>query len=373
MRYNLLKYRVPADRQKPVAANLIKLSKRLDSTIPSKDAEENLLLATWNIRDFGKRHNRGFGPRLPESLFYIAETLSRFDFVAVQEVNELYDFDKVLELLGENWDFIATDVTDPKIGGNGERLTYLYDKRKVRFQNIAGEIVLPNDMLVSRALVPGEDETKLYAGKQFRRTPFSAKFQAGWFRFEICTVHLYYGAESGSELAQRVEEIGRVAEYFGRRSAEAEKEFRSLILLGDFNIVHPEHETMRALTEHGFKIPAGLTPSNVAGGKYYDQIAFKARSGVLEYVDAAAGNKSGSGVLDIFTELFTEEQFADYKADVAKSPNGKKKTSPAALKKYYTSEWRTYQISDHKPMWVRLRTNDSPKYLQAIVSGERAW
>lgn len=371
MRYNLLKFRIPAARRKEVAARLVQLCQQLDETIPSKDADQNLLLATWNIRDFGKRNNRGFGPRLPESLFYIAEILSRFDFIAVQEVNELYDLEKVVDILGENWDFIATDVTDAKLGGNGERLTYLFDRRKVCFQNIAGEIVLPNDMLVSKALVPIDGDTGLYAGKQFRRTPFAAKFQAGWFRFEICTVHLYYGAESGTKLDERIEEISRIAEYFGKRSEEAEKEFRSLILLGDFNIVHPEHETMKALSDQGFRIPPGLDPSNVAGGKYYDQIAFKARSGVLEYV--AAGGKSGSGVFDTFAEVFTPSQFEDYKADVARSSNGKTKTTESALKTYYSHDWRTYQLSDHKPMWVRLRTNDSPKYLQSIVTGVRSW
>ncbi len=371
MRYNLLKSRIPASRRQGVAAKVVKLSQQLDKAIPSKDADQNLLLATWNIRDFGKRNNRGFGPRLPESLFYIAEILSRFDFIAIQEVNELYDLAKVMDILGENWDFIATDVTDTRLGGNGERLTYVFDKRKVCFQNIAGEIVLPNDMLVSRALVPTEGDSKLYAGKQFRRTPFAAKFQAGWFRFEICTVHLYYGAESGTQLEERIEEISRIAEYFAKRSEEAEKEYRSLILLGDFNIVSPEHETMKALIAQGFRIPPGLAPSNVAGGKYYDQIAFKARSGVLEYV--AAGGKSGSGVFDTFAEVFTSSQFDDYKAYAARSSNGKTKTTDATLKTYYSHDWRTYQLSDHKPMWVRLRTNDGPNYLQSIVSGQRNW
>jgi hypothetical protein len=145
-----------------------------------------------------------------------------------------------------------------------------------------------------------------------------------------------------------------------------------LILLGDFNIVHPEHQTMQALIAAGFKIPKGLAPSNVAGGKYYDQIAFKARSGVLEYVDDAADSKTGSGVLEIFDELFSASQFPEYEAEVARSPNGKKKTG-ADLKTYYTRDWRTYQLSDHKPMWVRLRTNNSPEYLQSIVSGDPTW
>ena len=130
---------------------------------------------------------------------------------------------------------------------------------------------------------------------------------------------------------------------------------------------------MQALTKEGFKVPAGLGPSNVAGGKYYDQVAFKARSGVLEYVDAAAGDKSGSGVLEIFEELLTPDQFPLYKAEVAKSPNGKRKDTESALKTYYSREWRTYQLSDHKPMWVRLCTNDSAKYLNAIVNGDANW
>jgi len=28
-------------------------------------------------------------------------------------------------------------------------------------------------------------------------------------------------------------------------------------------------------------------------------------------------------------------------------------------------DWRTYQLSDHKPMWVRLNTNDSRAYLES--------
>ena len=370
MNYSLLKLRVPRARRGDVAAKLSKLAARLDRDIPGKDSDQHLLLATFNIRDFGKPRNRGFGKRLPESLFYLAEIISRFDIVAVQEVNELYDLKAVMEILGVDWDFIASDVTDTSLGGNGERLTYVFDRRKVEFQNIAGEIVLPNSLLISKSLVES-DAKRVYAGKQFRRTPYTAKFQAGWFRFEICTVHLYYGSESGEKLDERIQEIDRVAKYFGTRAKQAEKEYRSLILLGDFNIVHPEHETMKALTDQGFKVPAGLGPSNVAGGKYYDQIAFRARPGVLEFVDSGSEESPNCGVLDIFKNVFTTAQFDDYRADAKKSPNGRDLTGQA-LKKYYKT-WRTYQLSDHKPMWVRLRANDSQKYLQAIAAGRSRW
>ena len=80
-----------------VIENLQKLSKQLDSDIPDKDADQNLLVATWNIRDFGKvGTRRGFGKREPETLFYIAEVLSRFDFIAIQEINELEEFEDII-------------------------------------------------------------------------------------------------------------------------------------------------------------------------------------------------------------------------------------------------------------------------------------
>jgi len=33
----------------------------------------------------------------------------------------------------------------------------------------------------------------------------------------------------------------------------------------------------------------------------------------------------------------------------------------------YYLDWRTYQFSDHLPLWVRLQVNDSANYLQTIV------
>ena len=205
------KIRNKDDRQRAVK-NLLQLRSQLDRTVPPKDAEDNLLLASFNIRDLGKRNRRGWGKRLPESWFYLAEVISRFDFVAVQEVNELDEWQHIMDILGRDWDFIATDETDIKLGGNGERMTFVYDKRKVWFQNIAGEIVLPPNMLISGTEFEVSGK-KIIAGNQFKRTPFIASFQSGWLKFDICTVHLYFGASSGAKLNQRVEEIATIAKY----------------------------------------------------------------------------------------------------------------------------------------------------------------
>ena len=289
MRYSLLRELIDESDRPRVIRNLEALREQLSTDLPAKDAENHLLMATWNVRDLGKLNRRGYGDRLPESHFYIAEVFSRFDFVAVQEVNELPEWEAIMRILGPTWDFLATDVTDPKLGGNGERLTYLFDQRKVSFRHIAGEIVLPPDKLVSQNVDPAPSDVPAVAAevageeisRQFARSPFVASFQSSWFRFDICTVHIYYGAESGEKLAKRVAEIREIADYFGARAAETLKRGRSLILLGDFNIVHAEHETMTALLDSGFKTPSALedAASNIGRDKYYDQIAFKTRRG----------------------------------------------------------------------------------------------
>lgn len=371
--YSYLRYKIRSNEHRQRAiANLLALQKQLERDIPGKDADNNLLLATWNIRDFSKplRRRRGFGKRLPETLFYIAEVISHFDIVALQEVNELNELAQVMAILGRDWDYIATDVTDTKLGGNGERLTFVFDKRKVWFQNIAGEIVLPSDMLISKAEIKVAGK-KVIAGKQFRRTPFIASFQSNWLKFDLCTVHLYFGAASGPKLQQRVDEIRQVASYLGKRADEELKKKTALIILGDFNIVHPEHKTMEALLESGFVVPSALQrKTNIKETKYYDQIAFKTKPDVVEYIEQGSDDRPNAGVFKIFEKIFTAKQFAAYKEDAAKSPNGKKANNEDELRKYYDT-WRTYQFSDHMPLWVRLKTNDSKAYLRRMQTKGR--
>lgn len=362
--YSLLNRRIAKADLARVVTNLQRLRAQLDRDIPDKDSERNLLLATWNIRDFGKAGPK-HGARRPETHFYIAEILSRFDFVAVQEVNEIGDWYEVMDVLGPNWDFIATDVTHARLGGNGERLLYAFDKRKVWFQKIAGEIVLPAEMLITGATE--QTGEKGYEGKQFRRSPFMARFQSGWFKFDICTVHIYYGKEKGPELAERVQEIDRIADYLGKLARKtAQKQSRATILLGDFNIVSPEHETMQALKRHGFMTPKRLDrPSNLDRTKYYDQIAFLCDPAVLDYVDQGGPAARNAGIFELFESLYRPEDLPEHRAFVTATSEGKK-TPEDKLAKYF-EEWRTYQLSDHKPMWVRLKANASEEYLAALA------
>jgi len=380
-----------ADRER-VVGNLEALRAQLDREVPAKDAGSELLLATWNLRDFGKPVSRrfGMGARLPESHFYIAEVLSRFDFVAVQEVNRLGELEDVMRILGPDWDWIATDVTDERIGGNGERLTYLFDRRKVDFQNIAGELVLPTELLITEHLDPKDDEdgdgrrdkpdpsdpTEIDGkpiGQQFRRTPFAARFQAGWFKFEICTAHLYYGESSGGPLQERIDEIRTIGSFFGDRAEAALAEDRSLILLGDFNIVSREHEMMKGLTEAGFSVPEALAkapPTNEKKTMYYDQIVFQTAAGKLDYLKAREKRGEGvndarAGAVDIFENVYTPDQRAKYAEQMKKASASKTERSREDPQAFF-ERWRTWQFSDHFPLWVRLEIDDSAAYLRSL-------
>ena len=126
---SIKKIKDPIERKR-VIEKLIDLRAQLDKEIPEKTASNTLLLATWNIREFGDN-------RKPESLFYIAEIISRFDLVAVQEVaGNKRGLEKVISILGKNWDYIATDSTEGSAGGQ-ECMAFLYDTNKVNFKNLA--------------------------------------------------------------------------------------------------------------------------------------------------------------------------------------------------------------------------------------------
>ena len=134
----------PVERKR-VIDKLITLRAQLDKEIPEKTASNSLLLATWNIREFGDN-------RKPESLYYIAEIISRFDLVAIQEVSgNKKGLEKVMAILGKNWSYIATDSTEGSAGGQ-ECMAFLYDTHKVSFKNLAGEIVLPKNDLIDDLL-----------------------------------------------------------------------------------------------------------------------------------------------------------------------------------------------------------------------------
>lgn len=327
-----------ADRDR-IIGNLLQLRQGLQNKIPRKTARDHLLLATWNIRKLNEH-------RTTESLYYIAEVLAKFDLIAVQEVISLKAFETVVYLMGDNCDYITTDATYGNKGGN-ERLIFLFDTRKVSFQKLAGEVVLPEPLLKKRS--------------QFARTPYIAAFQSGWFKFNICTVHIYYG--NNRRQSMREWEIDTIAALIAK---QRRKEKKTHILLGDFNIASKQDQTYKNLKKHQFHIPDAHIGSNISRDKQYDQIAFNLFENGIDMpmyteVESDEDGFANAGVFNVFDYIYQEKDAALYAQLFKESFRGRKDKAG-----YFAKTWRTFQISDHLPLWTRLKINFSDQYLKSV-------
>ncbi len=333
-----------------------------ERSIPDKNATDTLLLATWNLKQFeGGRNDK----RTDESYWYIAEIVSHFDLIAIQEVGaHLSALDRLRRRLGGTWTYVVSDVTEGS-AGNKERMAFLFDRRKIRFSGVAGEIVIP----------PIEDKKgkTIAPADQLVRTPTIVGFQAGWFRFMLSTVHIIWG-KGVAEYPARVAEIEALAKFLEDRTEDETAWSRNLILLGDFNIfaADPANAAYRAITQNGFKIPPALQniPRSNVGKKprFYDQIALKVRENNL----ALTGH---GGVFDYFDLVYRNDDYDAYipammagkQADDPDNPlmfdsKGKVRTDKQR-RAYYRNHWRRRQMSDHLTMWLELKIDYGEEYL----------
>jgi hypothetical protein len=326
-------------------AGLKRLRSGLRQAIPPRTLTSALLIATWNIRelDSGK-----YGFRGDEPYHYMAEIIGRFDLIAIQELrNGLYPLQRLRSLLGRAWGILVTDVT-LGVAGNSERMAYLFDRRKVAFTGLAAELVLPKTRgAVAEPL-------------QLARSPYLAGFRAGWAYFTLATVHIYYGRNQAAP-PRRLAEITDLCRTLAAHAATlsgapqrrpgAAPEPGNLIMLGDFNIFNRDDISMQAIADAGFHIPTALQRlpgSNVAGDKFYDQIA---------YLPPLAHMQSDgrAGVFDFFDHVYRLEDEREYAEERAGRPGQSFK------------EWRTYRMSDHLPMWIEFGIDDADAFLDSLA------
>ena len=407
-----------------VVERLLTLRKQLKDEVPERTATQTLLLATWNLREFGEN-------RLRESLYYIAEIIDHFDIVVIQEVNskKLGGLEEVLGILGDNWSYVMSDGVDGPAGGN-EAMAFVYNTNKVKFTGLAGEIVLPD-----------YGEVKAV---QFARTPFMVSFRAGWFDFKLCTVHIYYGSDTEEGIVKRrLKEIQTVSDFLLKRQ---ESDDVSYILLGDFNIPDINGVYFNALVEkryttkggkekskEKFYIPEEIRrhPTDLGKVNHYDQIAFslklernmvlydddKQKAGAFNFTNSVFKPEDWEVYQPLFQKTYDEtietekEKFAkalakyekdkekfeekwkkyqqeralyeksieDHKINKAiprlKSPDKPKEpnvpnTTHTTPEEYFTRTWRTFEMSDHLPLWVELKIDFSDQYLKKQKTAE---
>lgn len=159
------------------------------------------------------------------------------------------------------------------------------------------------------------------------------------------------------KLQRRIKEIRDVARFLAKR-ADRDKDDH-YILLGDFNIVHPEHETMQALQEFGFEVPKELDRTNLKEDKFYDQIAFRLKQ--QELMPGAAN------VFRFARAVFRDDDFETYRSAMMRVSgvlDGNE--TDDRLRSYYDT-WKTFQISDHNLLWTELKINFAQDYLKQRI------
>lgn len=206
-----------------VAPDLGELRSGLDSVVPAKREEANLLIGTWNIRAFGgvtekwQSAEEDSPKRNLADICALAEIVSRFDVVAIQETrDDLSALHRLLERLGPDWSFIVTDVGEGE-PANGERLAFLFDTRRLRLTGLAGELVVPEEWF-------GEIEHGALQ-RQFARTPYAVSFAAGERAFTLVTLHVVYGEKPADRLA----ELAAIADWLAERASNSDEFNRSVL------------------------------------------------------------------------------------------------------------------------------------------------
>jgi hypothetical protein len=296
-----------------------------------KQRDGQFLIATWNLRNFGGAAF-GFGNRLPESLAYIARVILSFDFVAIQEVQNKELVDRLVCLLGADWDKVLCGEA-VGVDGNHEMTAFLYRRTKATFLGYVEQLMLSRGQLI----------LKKY---QFARPPFLAEFKIGKWKLLTGSAHIYFGAQNGAKLDRRIAEIDTLAKLIVKRGTKTQA---IPIILGDLNVVGPDHKTMEPLRKQRLALPDELlVPTNASGDKFFTQIAF------LPTHDGPRITKSG--VFKLFEIVFKDGDLDRYVLEMETSIawDSKPNRSPGQDYQGFYKKWRTLQLSDHYPVWTDL-------------------
>jgi endonuclease/exonuclease/phosphatase family metal-dependent hydrolase len=340
------------EARKRIIDGVLRLKEALHDELPPRRTDGNLLFASWNIREFG--HLSG---RLPEAYHWIAEVISHFDLVALQEVKRtLKDLDIVIRLLGPHWAYMMTDITGGP-AGNKERSVYLYDKRRVQLSGLSGEVAAWPEL---RAEINFESAKP---PEQLSRAPHVTGFITGWKRFSLVNVHLAPGDRT-AEVRYRRDEMRLLLAAL----AEARDGMwtRNLILVGDMNLYAArDDETVGLLAAEGFVEPQALLglPTNVAGTEVYDRM-FLSSNKYFRLGTRADGAPSG-GTLDLFAHVFRDADKSVFRDAVISDYGGSRDIAgdTEVFDFYWQVHWRTRQLSDHRPIWIEIETDDSVAFL----------
>ena len=323
---------------------LLALQDQCRQVLPPRMENGKILLATWNIRNLGKFRS-GPNERLPQSWLYLAELLSRFDIGAVQEVDQdIAPLEKLTGLMGGDYEYIFSDVNAGARGGNW-RLAFIYDKRKVQPGRQTGWVVPP-----PLEVVAADGRRRYESAKPFARIPYYCSFVVGGQTLMLINLHFLWGKGVGDpERLVEIENLLRVLEF---KSASDPYWPDNQIILGDFNITTEQREIIKTFKDHGFIMPPELIRldrSQTRATKY---------SQIFCHPSGREFSPSGpAGVVNFFRSVFREQDEDHYRAYLARDAQGDPVPNTEKSRKYINF-WRTFQMSDHFPLWIELKPDN---------------
>ena len=348
--YELVFPHMTAVEKARAIGKLLELKRGLDSDIAQRRSDENLIIASWNLKEFGHTTQR-----LPETYFYIAEILSYFDLICIQEIKStLNDLRIILRLLGNDWGYLVNDITEGS-AGNSERSGYIFNKKRVELAGLAGEIVLWDTLTATSAI------------KQLKRTPYITGFTAGWKTFALINVHLQPGS-TPTDVAYRSAEVDLLLQALDYKRTHGRLWTQNLVVIGDFNFYQGDTKntpTIAAINAAGFREVESLigVDTNVTQTEAYDHF-FLTRNETFTLGQADDGRENG-GVFDPFSYVFKigeEALYAEYMQ--AQYTGSKDMSDPANQMDYFKHPWRKNQLSDHFPIWFELVIDSSDVFLE---------
>ena len=250
--------------------------------LPRRD-NKSLVVASWNIRKFGKIHSKRRDSHHFEFLSKIAKS---FDLISVQEVmDDLSSIKKLKELMNKGitspenrYGLVLSDITGDIPGGPGlqERLAFLYRRDRVSRTEIASDISVDRGPVLRKMrdlagkyvgavvnLVEQHEESRddffkwgkkwVKTGRRpkspsppklhfasflnFVRSPYVVSFELGInsqnpYKIMAVGAHLVFGTPE-----QRAEEFEALMDWISTRlSKPGRAYYQNFLLMGDLNL-----------------------------------------------------------------------------------------------------------------------------------------
>jgi hypothetical protein len=359
----------------------------------------SVLLGSFNIRKLGSPRNRN-----RNTWSFLAHVCKRFDLLSVQEVmDNLGGINKLMDLLGPDFDIVFSDATGSFPGGSGmaERLAFIYNKNSVERTAVATDITYDRTKILEilardqDAILPEMKKLKTYFDKldewkrsedsgskpkkpkikmpvflSFIRQPFCVSFRIKGhpeklpYEFMAINAHLYFG----NYVSDRRQEFDALMEWILARVKQSNRTYYSnFLLMGDLNLDFNNPEIDRPKIDKYLKtfnnnsgddisvyfpflnkhpVQRKFLKTTARMGETYDQIGLFSKDERLpSFADNGimGTNIQGPdyGVFN-FTELFSKSINNLSYSRLSKSQKS------AFVKRY------EHKVSDHLPLWIRL-------------------